>query len=76
VVGFSVVRSTWRNLLAALTAHCAALVMGGDCIGGHRQTEVRHRESENVGRPPQPGSFHRDRLVIRPPWALSRFPRM
>jgi hypothetical protein len=35
VKGFSVVLDTSRNLLAALMAHCAALLMGGDCIGDH-----------------------------------------
>lgn len=37
VVGFSVVLATSGNLLAALMAHCAELVTGGECIGGNGQ---------------------------------------
>jgi hypothetical protein len=37
VVGFSVSLATCLNLLAADTAHCAALLMSGDCNGEHRQ---------------------------------------
>ena len=39
VVGFSVDRATSRNLLPAVAAHGAALLMSGDRIGGHRQVE-------------------------------------
>jgi hypothetical protein len=39
-VGFFLVLATSRNLLAALMAHCAALLMGGDCNGVHRQPDV------------------------------------
>jgi pheromone shutdown protein TraB len=41
VVGFSVDLETSRNLLPAVAAQLAALLMGGDCIGGHRQRIVK-----------------------------------
>lgn len=37
MVGFSVVRATSRNLLAAVTAHAAASLMARDGSGRHRQ---------------------------------------
>jgi len=43
VVGFSVDLATSRNLLPAVVAQGAALLMKVDRIGGYRHTSARHR---------------------------------
>jgi hypothetical protein len=50
VVPFWVVLSTSRNLLPAVEAHGAALLMVGNRIDNHRHASGRHRRELVVGR--------------------------